>query len=1203
MDRRFGNPALDEREDIWSSALRAAASVARQAAFSEADVLRAVTEELRRLQMRGGVSLLLPDGRLQIHTRSVSRTTERALERLAGMSINGYVFDPRTVDVYSDALTGGEPVFTADRATVVRQLTPRAFRYLVPLIVRLLGSAPVIVAPLMLGGQPIGAINVAARWLTVADVPMVAALADHIAISIGHARSRTSLQAALERELLRHQVVEAVTSALDLPSVLERLLKLAVETTGADAGAVAVLDPTGQRLTYPSTLGLPPDWNSGLTSGDEPVAWRVVRSGQPLLVPDYATNPDASPAWARLGIRALIGVPLLVGERAIGAIGLFARRPGVVFTREQVDTVATIARLAAIGIENARLYTQARQRAEALQALAQTARSISSSLDLQTVLNLIAEQAKALLKSDGSRIHLFEPNKGALRCVVALHPDSDQLMAVPFAPGQGLTGAVFSSGTPLLVNDPHEFPQAVHIPGTPEDEPEVLALVPLLVRDRPIGVMTVLRFSLEVPYSADDVDLLSALAAHAAVAIENARLYAQATHRAEESEALIQTARSISSSLEHQTVLNLIAEQAKALLKSDGSRIHLFDRKQGVLRCVVALHPDAEAVMAMQVAPGKGLTGTVFQTGKTILVNDPVEYPQAIHVPGTPEGEPEVLALVPLQIRQRTIGVMTVLRFSLEIPYTAEDVRLLSAFAAHAAIAIENADLYGQIAAQAHDLEAEVARRTQQLAESEARYRSLVETTVAGIFQCDLRGRVVYANQAFLEQVDLPPERLIGHVLVDMFPADQRQVILDRFRTRLRGDLPQHEVIEIEFTRPDGRVLHALAATSLIAGPDERFQGIMGLVFDVSDRKSLEAALQAERDRLRAILANIGDAVMVVGLDLRLEYVNPAWERLHGYEPGEAIGQQASIIQSDRHPAEMYQEIEEAIAEGRTWRGELINRRKDGGTYDAAVTITPVRSDTGEVLNYVGVQYDISTLKELDRLKSQFVSDVSHELRTPLTNIRLYLDLLRETADRDKSLTYLDTLTRESERLAHLIDDLLSLSRLEARATPLNVAPVDTSQLLAALVEDRRTLAAKRGLQLNLQCQPDMPFAQGDQRLLTQVFTNLLTNAMNYTPDGGRITLSTRLRVTPQGEWIVGEVADTGPGIPPEEQPLLFRRFFRGRASHRQGASGTGLGLAICKEIAELHGGRITLESDGIPGHGSAFAVWLPRVPAEPPPP
>ena len=1196
MDERSGAPVFGDREDIWASALRAAASVARQAAFSEKDVLRTITEELRRLQMPGSVSLLLPDGRLQIQTRSVSRTTERALERLAGISIGGYTFDPATVDVYHQALTSGEAVFTADRAEVVRQMTPGTMRFFLPRIIRLLGSVPVIVAPLVLGGTPIGAIGVAARWLTAGDAPMVGALADHIAISIGHARTRENLQVALQREQLRHQVVEAVTSALDLPRVLERLLKLAAETTGADAGAVAVLDPTERTLEYPCTLGLPAGWGDDLTAGDEPVAWKVIRTAQPILLPDYGAYPEAASAWVKIGIHALNGVPLLVGDRAIGAMGLFARRPDVVFTRDQVDTVATIARLAAIGIENAHLYTQARQRADELQALIQTARSISSSLDLQTVLNRIAEQAKALLKSDGSRIHLFDPTKGVLRCVVALHSDADALMAVQFIPGSGLTGTVFQSGKPLLVNDPHDFPQAVHIPGTLEDEPEVLALMPLLVREQPIGVMTVLRYSLEVPYTADDVNLLSAFAAHAAVAIENARLYAQATHRAEESQALIQTARSISSSLEHQTVLNLIAEQARALLKSDGSRIHLFDPKQGVLRCVVALHPDAEAVMAIQVAPGMGLTGTVFQSGKSTLVNDTHDFPNAIQVPGTPEDEPEVLALVPLQIRQRTIGVMTVLRFSREVPYTAEDVHLLSAFAAHAAISIENADLYGQIAAQAHDLEDKIARRTRQLAESEARYRSLVETSVAGIFQCDLRGRVVYANQAFLDQVDLPAERLIGKVLVDMFPEDQRQVILERFRARLRGELPQHEVTELEFTRADGRILHAMAATSLIAGPDERSQGIMGLVLDVSDRKSLEAALQAERDRLRAILANIGDAVMVADLDLQLEYVNPAWERLHGFEPGEAIGQHVRLIQSDRHPAEIYREIADAIDEGRTWRGELINRRKDGSTYDAAVTITPVRSDTGEVVNYVGVQYDISALKELDRLKSQFVSDVSHELRTPLTNIRLYLDLLRETADRNKSLTYLDTLTRESERLAHLIDDLLSLSRLEAKATPLNVAPVDVSQLLAALVEDRRTLAAKRGLLLDLQCEPDLPPAQGDQRLLTQVFTNLLTNAMNYTPDGGRITLSTRRRVTPQGEWILGEVADTGPGIPPEEQPLLFRRFFRGRASHRTGASGTGLGLAICKEIAELHGGRITLESDGIPGHGSAFAVWLPGV-------
>ena len=1196
MDKRPSTSVLGDREDIWASALRAAAGVARQAAFSEQDVLRSVTEELRRLRLRGGVSLLRPDGRLEIRTRSISQSAEHALQRLSGRAIEGFSFDPEQVELYHQALTTGEAAFSPDRSETVRQMTPGILKHLVPRIMHMLGSDPLIVSPLLLSGKPIGAINVSARWLTPNDIPMMNALADHIAISIGNARTQENLHRALEREQLRHQVVEAVTSALDLPSVLERVLHLAAEVIDADAGAVAILDPGRHRLEYPCTFGLapvPPDLSS---ASPEPVAWKVIRTAQPVLLPDYSAYPEAAPAWVKAGLRALIGVPILVGERASGAMVLFAKRPQVAFTRDQVETVTTIARLAAIGIENARLYMQATQRAEESQALIQTARSISSSLELQTTLNLIAEQAKALLKSDGSRIHLFDSAKGLLRCVVALHPDAKAVMAVQVQPGMGLTGAVFQSGTPTIVNNPHEFPNAVHVPGTPEDEPEVLALVPLLFREQSIGVMTVLRFSQDLPYTADDVHLLSAFAAHAAIAIENARLYTQATHRAEESQALIQTARSISSSLELQTVLNLIAEQAKALLKSDGSRIHLFDPHLGVLRCVVALHPDSEQLMAVHFAPGVGLTGMVFKSGKPILVNDPGMFPMAVHIPGTPDDEPEVLALVPLLIRQRTIGVMTVLRFSQEVPYTDDDVNLLSALGAHAAIAIENADLYGQIASQAHTLESEVARRTRQLGESEARYRSLVETSVAGIFQCDLRGRVLYANQAFLDQIGLPADRLIGSVLVDMFPEDQRQVIRERFLARLRGELPLHEVTELEYVRPDGRTLYALAATSIIPDAENKPQGIMGLVFDVSDRKSLEAALQAERDRLRAILANIGDAVLVSRLDLTIEYVNPAWERLHGFQPGEAIGQPVGVVQSRRHPPEHYREISETIREGRTWRGELINQRKDGSTYDAAVTITPVISDQGEVINYVGVQYDISAHKELDRLKSQFVSDVSHELRTPLTNIRLYLDLLRETSDRTKTTTYLDTLTRESERLAHLIDDLLSLSRLEAKATPLNVAPVDLSQLLAALVQDRRTLAAKRGLLLDLQCEPDLPPALADHRLLAQVFTNLLTNAMNYTPDGGRITLSTRRRSTAQGDWIVGEVSDTGPGIPPEEQPLLFRRFFRGRASHRTGAAGTGLGLAICKEIAELHGGRISLESDGVAGHGAAFSVWIPSA-------
>jgi signal transduction histidine kinase len=196
-----------------------------------------------------------------------------------------------------------------------------------------------------------------------------------------------------------------------------------------------------------------------------------------------------------------------------------------------------------------------------------------------------------------------------------------------------------------------------------------------------------------------------------------------------------------------------------------------------------------------------------------------------------------------------------------------------------------------------------------------------------------------------------------------------------------------------------------------------------------------------------------------------------------------------------------------------------------------ALTATPLTDDAGSITNIVSVLYDISAMKEVERLKSQFVSDVSHELRTPLTNIRLYLDLLRGTTDRTKVERYLDTLSRESDRLAYLIDDLLSLSRLDAGAVTPDMRPVDINRLLGSLVDDRRALATKRGLELTLEWDGALPRARGDERLLSQVFTNLLTNAMNYTPDQGRITLRTRAENGADGPWVAAEVSDNGLGF------------------------------------------------------------------------
>jgi len=178
--------------------------------------------------------------------------------------------------------------------------------------------------------------------------------------------------------------------------------------------------------------------------------------------------------------------------------------------------------------------------------------------------------------------------------------------------------------------------------------------------------------------------------------------------------------------------------------------------------------------------------------------------------------------------------------------------------------------------------------------------------------------------------------------------------------------------------------------------------------------------------------------------------------------------------------------------------------------------------------------------------------------------------------------------------LAHLIDDLLSLSRLESGSTPFQPRPVDLNGLLNALYNDRRALAASKGLMLLIESSPNLPTAMGDERLLTQVFTNLLTNAMNYTPSGGRITLRTDARQRSGQAWITAVFEDTGIGIASEERARIFDRFFRGKASLSTGAPGTGLGLAICKEIAEIHGGQIQVEPND--GRGTRVTVWLPSV-------
>jgi signal transduction histidine kinase len=206
----------------------------------------------------------------------------------------------------------------------------------------------------------------------------------------------------------------------------------------------------------------------------------------------------------------------------------------------------------------------------------------------------------------------------------------------------------------------------------------------------------------------------------------------------------------------------------------------------------------------------------------------------------------------------------------------------------------------------------------------------------------------------------------------------------------------------------------------------------------------------------------------------------------------------------------------------------------------------------------------------------------------------LYLRLL-DSGRPEKREQYRLTLQRETARLENLIEDLLYISRLDQGTAPLHNLPIELHPLIAEIIADRSDLAARYGISLDYLPNNPLPAVLAEPSMLEQIITNLMSNAINYTPQGGFVTIITGIRSYDQQEWVTVTVQDTGPGISAADRPHIFERFYRGEAGRTSGAPGTGLGLAICKRIAEKLEGRLTLDSE--PGQGAAFTVWLKSAP------
>ncbi|MBN1483237.1 MAG: GAF domain-containing protein [Chloroflexia bacterium] len=339
-------------------------------------------------------------------------------------------------------------------------------------------------------------------------------------------------------------------------------------------------------------------------------------------------------------------------------------------------------------------------------------------------------------------------------------------------------------------------------------------------------------------------------------------------------------------------------------------------------------------------------------------------------------------------------------------------------------------------------------------------------------------------------------------------------------------------------------------------------------------------AVERERGRLEAILTGTADAIVTTDGELRITLLNPAAERAFGISFAQAAGRSIGKVLT---PAALYDVFCQAKKDdGRSPPTELV--LDDGRTL--FFHVSPVAGPKGE-RGWVAVMQDITHLKELDQMKTDFVATVSHDLRSPLTSIRGYADLLLKSLVEGQHQEFVRYIKTSAEQMADLVQDLLDLGKIEAGVETVREACA-LNQLVQESLEAAFFQAELRKIALQQELPPERCSVSGDSRQLRQVLDNLLSNALKYSPVGGMVTV----RLRRQDRQVLLEVQDSGIGIPQEALPRLFEKFYRVPSPQVDKIPGTGLGLAIVKAIVEAHDGQLWVESRE--GQGSRFFVALP---------
>lgn len=841
--------------------------------------------------------------------------------------------------------------------------------------------------------------------------------------------------------------------------------------------------------------------------------------------------------------------------------------------------------------------------------------------EVNTLINRLFIAGESLLQADASSFFLLKSNSQSIAKSFSHNLPATQLGSLNSLSDLLPETISFPSRQPIVIAESRDNPE--HLPHLEAltGGMQTLLLLPILLQDRQIGALA-LFYRQPRQFTEEEIQVGLTLAHTLAISLENTRLYQAEKSQREFAEALARAAAALNSSLEFDRVLDQILDQTIDVIQCRSVNIMLIEGDEvRVVRHLDRSDPDE----TRRPVTGKAFSLMLPTLQRMLSTGKPLVIPNTSLDPLWQQIEQTTwirsYAAAPLQVQSKVIGFLNM--NSDEVGYFTDQIfPRLQAFADTSAAAIQNASLYKESQSRGEELATLVEAAAvvsssldvnQVLLVVAEQMVSLLNIRGCAISDYDPEsnsvrlmsdfGHIEWLNNKerdkpyYLDEYPLTRQVIETGVPVlarlddpDLEPNERRFMELNRIKVSLMLPLVTRDrtigMVELiddritrSFSESEIELVQTLASHAAIAIENARlYQHTQKYAEELEERvRNRTMELRNAKERIEHILISVPDAIIVLDQENRLIHANPS---------GEAL-----LVQAKEQGLDIFNsEFLRSLTRQNTPSEKTILQLRDRA-YQALASSLPVDDhETGSVI----VFRDVTRFRELDQMKTQFVSDVSHELRTPLTNLSLYLDLLASTKDSEKNQRFLATLRRETQRLTALIEDLLTISRLEADRVEINIEPVDLNRIIADLAEDRRQMAANLGLTLSYTTQPGLPLALADPRLLTQVLSNLLTNALNYTPPSGCIQLQTRLQDRDGAPWVTAEVADNGLGIPPSEMEQLFTRFFRGFASQTSNAPGTGLGLAISKEIMDRLNGRITVSSRL--NQGSTFTVWLPAI-------